>query len=104
MKRNNLTAVLCFVDFRKAFDSIHRGVMIKILRAYGVPPNLLRAIETMYRDTSATVVTLEGESEEFRIHAGVLQAGTLAPFLFNIALDYALRKAILGREEELDSS
>ena len=101
VKRNNLTAVLCFVDFRKAFDSIHRGVMIKILRAYGVPPNLLRAIETMYRDTSARVVTPDGESEDFRIHAGVLQGDTLAPFLFIIALDYALRKAISGREEEL---
>ena len=101
VKRNNLTAVLCFVDFRKAFDSIHRGVMIKILRAYGVPPNLLKAIETLYRDTSARVVTSDGESEEFRIHAGVLQGDTLAPFLFIVALDYALRKAIAGREEEL---
>ena len=101
VKRNNLTAVLCFIDFRKAFDSIHRGVMIKILRAYGVPPNLLRAIETMYRNTSAKVVTPDGESEEFRIHAGVMQGDTLAPFLFIIALDYALRKAISGREEEL---
>ena len=101
VKRHNLTAVLCFIDFRKAFDSIHRGLMIKILRAYGVPPNLLRAIETMYRNTSAKVVTPDGESEEFRIHTGVLQGDTLAPFLFIIALDYALRNAISGREEEL---
>ena len=25
VKRNNLAAVLCFIDFKKAFDSIHRG-------------------------------------------------------------------------------
>ena len=55
----------------------------------------------MYRDTSARVVTPDGESEDFRIHAGVLQGDTLAPFLFIVALDYALRKAIAGREEEL---
>ena len=41
VKKNNLTAVLCFIDFKKAFDSIHRGTMMKILKAYGVPPNLL---------------------------------------------------------------
>ncbi|KAJ8347957.1 hypothetical protein SKAU_G00265460 [Synaphobranchus kaupii] len=101
VKRNNLTAVLCFVDFRKAFDSIHRGVMMKILKAYDVPPNLLWAIGTMYSGTRAKVVTPDGTSEEFDILAGVLQGDTLAPFLFIIVLDYALRQAIEGREKDL---
>ena len=101
VKRENLTAVLCFIDFKKAFDSIHRGTMVGILRAYGVPPNLLRAIETMYAGTRAKVVTPDGDSEEFDIRAGVMQGDTLAPFLFIIVLDYALRKAINGREQDL---
>ncbi|KAJ8361351.1 hypothetical protein SKAU_G00178760 [Synaphobranchus kaupii] len=101
VKKNNLTAVLCFIDFKKAFDSIHRGMMMKILKAYGVPPNLLRAIETMYAGTRARVVTPDGNSEEFDILAGVMQGDTLAPFLFIIVLDYALRKAISGREQDL---
>ena len=54
--------------------------MVKILRAYGVPPNLLRAIETMYRDTRAKVVTPDVETEEFDIHAGELQGDILAPY------------------------
>ena len=37
----------------------------------------------------------------FHITAGVLQRDTLAPFLFVIVLDYALRKAINGREHDL---
>ena len=49
MKKNNLIAVLCFIDFKRAFDSIHKGTMMKILRAYDVPPNLLRAIESIVR-------------------------------------------------------
>ena len=101
MKKNNLTTVLCFIDFKKAFDSIHRGTMMKILKAYGVPPNLLRAIESMYAGSRAKVVTPDGNSEEFDILAGVLQGDTLAPFLFVIVLDFALRKAISGREQEL---
>ena len=101
VKKNNLAAVLCFIDFKKAFDSIHRGTMMKILKAYGVPPNLLRAIGTMYTGTRANVVTPDGNSEEFEILAGVLQGDTLAPFLFIIVLDYALRKAINGREQDL---
>ncbi|KAJ8381294.1 hypothetical protein SKAU_G00020720 [Synaphobranchus kaupii] len=45
-------------------------MMMKILKAYGVPPNLLRAIETMYAGTRARVVTPDGNSEEFDILAG----------------------------------
>ena len=57
VRKNNLTAVLCFIDFRKAFDSIHRGKMMRILKAYNVPPNLLRAIDSMYSNTRAKVTT-----------------------------------------------
>ena len=32
-KKNNLQATILFVDFTKAFDSIHRGKMEQILRA-----------------------------------------------------------------------
>ena len=101
VKANNLPAVITFIDFSKAFDSIHRGKMIKILKAYGIPPTLLRAIEGMYTNTRAKVVSADGETGLFDITAGVLQGDTLAPFLFIIVLDYALRKAVNGREEEL---
>ena len=43
----------------------------------------------------------DGETDYFKITAGVMQGDTLAPFLFVIVLDYALRKAINGREFEL---
>ena len=101
VKSNNLPAILTFIDFKKAFDTIHRGKMMQILRAYGIPPNLLRAIEKMYTSTMAKVITPDGETEQFEITGGVLQGDTLAPFLFIIVLDYALRKAMGDREEDL---
>ena len=100
-KAHNLPAILTFIDFKKAFDSIHRGKMLKILKAYGIPPRLLKAIESMYKDVFAKVLTPDGETAWFQLLAGVLQGDTLAPFLFIIVLDYALRQAINGREVEL---
>jgi len=52
-------------------------------------------------DTKAKVLSPDGVTDVFDITAGVLQGDTLAPFLSIIVLDYALRKAIDGREEEL---
>ena len=45
VKANNLKAILTFIDFRKAFDSIHRAKIMRLLKAYGIPPNLLQGIE-----------------------------------------------------------
>ena len=92
---------MIFIDFKTAFDSIHRGKMMRILKAYGIPPNLLQAIEKMYTNTKTKVISPDGETEMFDITTGVLQGDTLAPFLFIIVLDYAMRKAMAGKEEEL---
>ena len=43
VKERNLKATLVFIDFKKAFDNIHRGKILKILRAYGVPEQLVCA-------------------------------------------------------------
>ena len=101
VKANNLKAILTFIDFKKAFDSIDRVKMIGILKAYGIPPNLLQAIKKMYTNTQAKVISPDGETELFEITAGVLQGDTLAPYLFIIVLDYAMRKALWDKEQEL---
>ena len=101
VKANNLPAIVTFIDFRKTFDTIHRGKMLKILRAYGIPSQIVEAIGSMYKNTMAKVISPDGETELFEILAGVLLGDTLAPYLFVIVLDYALRMAIDGKEEEL---
>ena len=94
VKSNNLPAVLLFLDFRKAFDSIHREKMFAILKAYNIPDELVNAIKLLYHNTRAKVVSPDGETEEFEIVAGVLQGDTLAPYLFTIVLDYVMREAM----------
>ena len=69
-KGNNLPCILTFIDFRKAFDTIHRGKLIEILRAYGVPDKMIEAIEATYSETWAKVRTADGETETFQILAG----------------------------------
>lgn len=89
-KAKNLSAVMTFIDFRKAFDSIHRGILMKILRAYGIPDTIVNLIERMYTGTMAKVLTTDGLTAAFLILAGVMQGDTLAPYLFVIVIDYIM--------------
>eukprot|EP00057_Strongylocentrotus_purpuratus_P015031 XP_011669505.1 PREDICTED: angiotensin-converting enzyme-like [Strongylocentrotus purpuratus] len=92
-KAKHLTAVLTFVGFKKAFDSINRKKMLEILRAYGIPYTIVTAVGLLDKVTTAQVRSPNGETDYFTILAGVLQGNTLAPYLFIVALNYALRMA-----------
>ena len=81
---------MTFIDFSKAFDSIGHDTMFKILKAYGIPPHILGAIKSTYNSLRAKVVSPDGDTDYFKIMAGVMQGDTLAPFLFVIVLDYTL--------------
>ena len=94
MRKLNKDAFICFVDFKKAFDSISREKMFEILKLYGIPQKIISAIRALYTSTKAKVVSSDGDTDIFEIHAGVLQGDTLAPFLFIIVLDYVLRISV----------
>ena len=74
---------------------------MRILRAHGVPETLVNVISKLYENTCARVFTPDGDTELFEIIVGVLQGDTFAPYLFAIVIDYVMRQAISGREEEL---
>ena len=94
VRAKNLQATLIFVDFTKAFDSIHRGKMEQILLVYSIPKETVAAITILYRNTKVKVRSPDGDTEYFDIVAKVLQGDTLAPYLFIICLDYVLRTSI----------
>ncbi|KAI8503591.1 hypothetical protein Bbelb_185620 [Branchiostoma belcheri] len=74
--------------------------MFEILHLYGIPPPIIEAIKSLYTNTTATVVTSDGETSPFEVTAGVLQGDTLAPFLFIVVLDYILRLSLDSMQEK----
>ena len=42
----SVKATMVFIDFNKAFDSVHKGLLIKILKANGIPEYIVRLIYT----------------------------------------------------------
>ena len=90
----DLEATILFVDFCKAFDSIHRGKMEQILLVYALPKETVAAIMMLYKNTKVKVHSSDGDTDYLDIVAGVLHGDTLAPYLFIICLDNVLRTSI----------
>ena len=63
---------LCFVDFEKAFDSISRRTMGKIMRHYGIPEEFVRVIMNMHDGTSCKVMVDGCLSDSFEGKSGVI--------------------------------
>ena len=99
MRAQHQSFVNVFIDFTKALDYVHRERMFLILEAYGIPPLIVEAIQLIYEDSSAIIITPDGETAAFYILAGIFQGDILAPFLFIIVLDYCLREAITNCED-----
>ena len=70
-----------FVDLVKAFDSVPRDGMIKVLKKFGVPSKMLSWIERIY-DKVEVKVEIEGASDTFASCTGVKQGDNLSPTLF----------------------
>ena len=85
---------IAFVAFAKAFDSVKWNYLETILRLYGIPEQLIRAILSLYNGAQARVRTQDSLTDPFYLTKGVLQGDTLAPYLFVIIMDWVLRTAI----------
>ena len=94
IRSKNLEATILFINISKAFDSILRGKMEQIHLANSLPKETIAAIMMLYENTKVKVHSLDGDTDYFDIVTGVLQGDTLAPYLFIICLDYALRTSI----------
>ena len=78
----NLKATLLFMDFSKAFDSIHRGKMEQIFLAYGLLQETVTALWMLYSNTKVKIYSPDEDIDFFNIVAGVQQGDTLALYLF----------------------
>ena len=78
-----------FVDFEKAFDSIHRESLWRILRAYGIPQEIVLVIKSFYSNFSCRVRNSE---ISFSVKTGVRQGCCMSAMLFNLTIDWVMRQ------------
>ena len=90
-----------FVDFAKAFDSLDRSRLWKILRHYGIPSELVYLIKAMYADSCYSVIDNGKMSNWFDVKTGVRQGCVMSGFLFIMAVDWVMTNTVRNRRRGL---
>jgi hypothetical protein len=76
-----------FIDFRKAYDCVHRPLLWECLKGLGVHGEFMAALTAMY-DGSAVCIRIDGKvGPAFPSNKGVMQGDPMSPLLFGLFID-----------------
>ena len=98
-REQNMGLFVAFIDLTKAFDTVSRDGLWKILSRLGCPPKFLTIIRQLHEGQRGQVKHNGSLSDSFPISNGVEQGCVLAPSLFSIFFSMMLRQA---KEDILD--
>ena len=74
----------CFIDLRKAFDSIKRNQLFAILRHHNYPADAVAILQEMYEKETSRLILNGVPDEEWQVKRGVRQGAVTSPLLFNL--------------------
>ena len=75
---------VAFIDFAKAFDSVHHQLLWMKLSALGFSTKMLKILQNMYSNASSVVMMDGCISTSFLCKIGVRQDCPLSPILFSL--------------------
>lgn len=75
---------MLFVDFRKAYDSIHRESLLNILKDFKFPRKIINLIGASLNHTDIQVKIGNVTSQPTRVTTGLRQGDALSLVLFNL--------------------
>ena len=81
-KRSKLYAA--FINFQKAFDTVHRDKLWEILKKIGMSTKMITTLKAMYTAIKAVIKQGYEKSPEINCSQGVRQGCLLSPLLFSL--------------------
>lgn len=81
-----------FIDFKQAYDSIHRDSLWLIMKQFGFPNKLIRLTKMCVEGSEGRVRIGKLETVDFEIKNGLRQGCVLSPMLFNLTLEKVVRE------------
>lgn len=93
VREKNEELYLVFIDLTKAFDTVNRAALWKVLKQLGIPDNMLNIIISFHDGMKASVVSNGESSEPFNVTNGTKQGCVMAPVLFALFFSVMLKYA-----------
>ena len=84
--KQKTSLITCFVDLRKAFDTVCRDLLLYKIVSLGIRGNFFRVIEDMYNSSSAKIKINNLLSGNISVERGTEQGHPLSPDLFKLFL------------------
>jgi len=81
-----------FVDFKKAYDSIHRPSLFNILKEFNFPKILINLIKASMENSEIKIKIANSTSQSFKVATGLRQGDALSPILFILVLEKIVRE------------
>ena len=78
---------VCFVDSKKAFDTVNRHAPLYKLVRYNMRGNFFNILENMYKNVSFSVKLQDGMTDTFQTSIGVKQGCILSPSMFSLYMN-----------------
>lgn len=72
------------IDFSKAYDSVDRGALLKVMMDYKVHENILDVIKEIYTNDNTNIIREEGAKLNIQITSGIRQGCTASTTLFKL--------------------
>ena len=77
----------CFIDLKKAFDTVlHEGLLLKLQNA-GINGKVYELLRSMYQSSVSRIKCKQVLTEPILIKQGVHKGNILSPLLFNIFIN-----------------
>ena len=76
-----------FIDFKKAYDTVNRDILLKTLTEYGITGNLWKNIQAIYKSVNYTIKLKNQAMSPISSDLGLKQGCPLSPLLFNLYIN-----------------
>ena len=87
VKKGKSKLYAAFIDFKKAYDTVNRDLLMERLKTLGINGIFLRNIASMYMKTEYCIKLNSGNLNDIHSNLGLKQGCPLSPMLFNLYID-----------------